>query len=885
MSDGNAPKKQELPASRRNVEEARPRPNARWVCGYQSLGMACMEGPDEKGVCCQLKQSRSEANLSGDNCEQNCSCAHQCELACLRGAPELPSHESLGPCTPRKTTWFSRQALALNAAILTGGCLLLCMALPSKEAIFVPGGLSSKHSQILGNRLASERCSMCHPTSQHELAGLSQDELCMNCHQSHMPDAQLRSAHDLNEKQLIRLVANTASKFVSLEQAGHEQGSPTRCASCHIEHHGEDHQLQSISDQRCQACHQTQFESLADGHPSFDDFPYRTERRVKFNHSAHAKKHFGQKNEQFDCRKCHVDFGKSSIAGGSVFRSLGFEQACASCHDASIQSAATNGWAFLQLPSVEPEDVADATRGLSNWPPGAQFGYEGEVSLPMRILLASDTDAASAFTQLTRTDKLTDIPTSSEQRSDATRRIARATQRLVDDIARGGQKAWRSRLEAALSASLQRVPNEHEQSLIEELCSGVPPDLFRTIQRSWFSSTAVLATNTASPTHSIVPTVKATMVSGASPQQNPRHAINSPTFPGSQFLITQQPADLHVEPRDSDRILSGITDALINGGELTAEPSTVRSSPSTPTRNIRHSTGEDRSVNDPPLGSEDELLLGETTTTNDSLLAEDDLGGNALLGDDLLGNGGEEELLSDGLLENDLDGSSDLLSGSSTLGGASQAEAGPIKLTKLRGSEHVVSGGWYLDEELYIVRYMPRGHGDRTIAAWTEFAAILNRTEEASSQVVPNHALDADSLLRNCSDCHRLGTRSDTSQLFGNWMSNRPMSDAKPFTKFDHTPHLTLPAVSDCRYCHVLNSNWPGGEDTLNAQLNRSGQLVSFHGKDNSVAVNDEHEFSTEFASMKLEQCAACHRKGAASDGCTTCHNYHVGTQGFQWSH
>jgi hypothetical protein len=39
-----------------------------------------------------------------------------------------------------------------------------------------------------------------------------------------------------------------------------------------------------------------------------------------------------------------------------------------------------------------------------------------------------------------------------------------------------------------------------------------------------------------------------------------------------------------------------------------------------------------------------------------------------------------------------------------------------------------------------------------------------------------------------------------------------------------------------------------------------------------------------EFAAMSRGQCAACHRPGAADDGCTQCHNYHVGQAGLAHS-
>ena len=130
----------------RDVTRPRPNPNAKWLCGYEASGLACSEGPSEQGVCCQLRREPSAAGQPEGcpqmTCERECSAADGCELAGLRRQPQLPSHHELGPCVPRKAAWFSRQVLALNVAILVAGLLLLCMAFPQREAVYVPGGLS-----------------------------------------------------------------------------------------------------------------------------------------------------------------------------------------------------------------------------------------------------------------------------------------------------------------------------------------------------------------------------------------------------------------------------------------------------------------------------------------------------------------------------------------------------------------------------------------------------------------------------------------------------------------------------------------------------------------------------------------------------------------------
>ena len=123
-----------------DVTTPRPNPNARWTCGYLHLGMSCTEGPTENGVCCQLNRAKESATegCNPQSCDHACGSQGECQQTQSKLHEEMQTLQALGPCVPLRTSWFSRQTLALNAAILAGGLLLLAMALPQREATFVP---------------------------------------------------------------------------------------------------------------------------------------------------------------------------------------------------------------------------------------------------------------------------------------------------------------------------------------------------------------------------------------------------------------------------------------------------------------------------------------------------------------------------------------------------------------------------------------------------------------------------------------------------------------------------------------------------------------------------------------------------------------------------
>ncbi len=680
----------------------------------------------------------------------------------------------------------------------------------------------------------------------------------MKCHASHLPDAVLQSPHDLSVENLnliSHLPRKSPNAYAALGDTQHHAtvqqhaavsgpskvpGQSTRCAICHIEHHGADSHINTITDARCQACHQTRFASLEAGHPQFAGYPYRTERRIQFNHQTHLEKHFAAKNELFECSRCHVDQSRGGNIG-SVFRSVGFENACASCHAEPIRSSLVNGWALLQLPTILPSDAENPQFGLMDWPPSARFDYDGEIGIAARLLLEADDDARvhEALSALPASGKLSEIAGGDQPQR--VRVLALAFRRLIADVARDGQAAWQARLLKVLETRLQRAPSEYELRLVRRLSAGLPPDLFRQMELQWFTPANSLA--------------------GLKPELD-----LSPKIGGSARPMRLASGAIQgVQPDDDDNLL---------GDEAQVGTDQDSRSQDSLDQDSRSQDLLDQDLLDQDLLDQD--LLDQDLLGGD-LLGGDLLGGD-LLGGDLLGGVQDEDLLSSAL--EPLEDSSD--------SGKKEQFVG------IRGASHVAEGGWYLDERLLAVRYQPTGHADETLAAWAEFVALLDRQShppiwspglaEAPTSPIPG----------GCADCHLLGQDDSPKRQWSNWRSIVRPDTIRLFTKFDHTPHLTLPALADCNYCHTLQLTETEIQPTPQLQASeRVAQGEGFMGvtsvgfptsrADGSSDV--EQHSRLEFAPMLLTQCAACHRPGGANDGCTQCHNYHVGQAGIQWSH
>lgn len=764
----------------RDVTRPRPNPLQPYHCGHAEPFAFCPTGPTAEGQCCKLPPG----NCDQADSDHTCSSFRQASAA----DPSLPGLENrcqLPTCTPTRSYWHWRTKLALNLAILASGILLACISLPNHERFFVAGELSRSHSQILENTLVSDRCSLCHPTAHGSSVGQTQQQLCMNCHNSHMPDALVGNPHDLTSQQFNSLISfRNASSDRQLQQPA--ERSATQCASCHIEHHGSDRDLKAMADTRCQACHQQKFASFSSNHPEFRSFPYDTTRRIAFDHAAHAEKYFNQKNSDFDCKQCHeVDSAKRSHIG----RTASFEKACASCHAQPLYASSADGWAILQLPSLNAADVALGGPPLANWPIAALYGYDGKISLPMRLLLSGDTDVAAALHQFAQGD-LSQVQPGNPAQQAAARTVAIAVRQLLRDSAELGQEAWKQRLTLVASGALDRGLSEAEAQLVRSMVTGLPPDLFRQIEHVWFGSG-----------------------SGITNRRQPRLSAN---LVKTQDLLIDE--DSKASTESAEELLRGSSTQ-----DIMSKPS---SKPNNAPGTLNTDDDGDMSV--------DELFSLPAAKPN----------------------------------------------GSNRSKASKVDQSGGMRIT----TKSIGEGGWYLDSQLLTLKYMPQGHADPVVAAWIQFAALIDSARQPASSV-PTESADlkawhwtdwkpGSEAVGGCTECHLLPDYDSHELTMNDWRCETKTT-IKPFTKFNHKPHITLAVTADCKHCHQLNQSLESRYAEVIKSLAEQSQRLVHHQA-------AQRHFRCEFKPMEKSQCNACHREGGASEACTQCHNYHIGSSGLE---
>lgn len=745
------------------------------------------------------------------------------------------------PCKPIRTLhWWNR--------IIRIGFALLCLILVSfawgnisTRRIVTPGPLSVSHAQLLvaksgdaGPKLAidaNNRCSACHPgldaqdsnesavhlAAQDQIT-ITQSQLCLNCHKETMPDAQFGSPHDLTGtalEQLVQRENREDGKSLFARLVGHRpiawESRSTECGQCHREHQGASHDLQSMTSERCQACHQKAFESFSNGHPEFQNYPAGADRRIAFDHKRHQDLHYTKKSADFDCKSCHVQSDQVG-AVGQVFRSLPFETACASCHAEPTKSAVQDGLIVIQLPSVNRKRLSEAGLDIGEWPEQASQINDGTIPLPMRWLLQAEHGGDLLLNSLPPSGRLSEVDMTNPSQRQALANLIGATKNLMGKLANQGQPGFRESIEKLVAIPSASTANSvassitgsfpgksNQQQWLDQFASGIPPDMFRAAMSEWF-----------------VPSLRAQPVTTTPWPNNGLGSTNSD--------LPSKAASEAAKVWLSSQIQSSDDDLLV-----------------APSKNSGAS-GED-------------LLQG------DSLLDGNLLDGNS----------------QNGALPN--------LDISSNAGTSSNPAFRDTKAW-----DQLSYGGWMIDRQRMAVVYVPKGHADPWLSRWIELEKIKN----------PNvDSVNASGFMgQQCKSCHLLGDflqasnkpamhaesknsgknwqvafqqvnasqpveeqlRSENvkalfESLQGSqcWRGERRAANASPITKFDHTPHLSLPSINDCRSCHLLT------------------------GSDRIGGTDNDKQHTHEFMPMQKAQCSSCHTANAAGESCTQCHNYHVG--------
>ena len=345
------------------------RPNQEWVCGHAADGAACSLGPDGNGQCHTVAECSPRFDAADRR--YRCGRAPQHGGACDEGpGPDGSCCHTITKCQPTRSLTARRRMTVRWVLVISIGLLLLGASGEFGARFVLSGDLTFEHGDVAD-------CGGCHGMEKHgpiewlvgamqPESGLGDSERCLECHRlgegallAHsLPKGRLSRDDELGDERdppLLLSMARLAGPPPAADQ-------PLACSRCHQEHNGRHFNLTAMSNQRCQACHADQFASFADGHPTFEGYPYRRRPRIAFHHASHIGKHFKKNTEisaPTSCTGCH-----EPDSSGRAMLVKPFDQSCSACHLSQIQGegrAGDKGYAMLGLPGFDVQ-----TPGIMN---------------------------------------------------------------------------------------------------------------------------------------------------------------------------------------------------------------------------------------------------------------------------------------------------------------------------------------------------------------------------------------------------------------------------------------------------------------------------------------------------------------------------------------
>ena len=466
------------------------RPYSNWVCGRLAEGCPCQIGPDASGRC----RGGTECQPICRDKRWFCTRSELAGAACAEGPnPDGSCCRQVPLCRPVRGWRNQLRTTSRWAAALTIGILLLLLGGSSRTAFINPGELTFQHSRI-------GSCAGCHTSfaksafSWPRLAftksfEVAESQTCLTCHAlgddafnpHNMPveglEAMTKRAGKRTSENLP-LVLKVSQVLITPK---YEADGALPCAVCHQEHNGQTASLTKISNQTCMTCHVSAFNSLASGHPKFDNYPFKRRTRINFDHTKHFQTNFHDKNIDQSavpslCISCH-----QSDTQGSTMQVRKFEQVCAACHADQIEGvarASAKGIQIYSVPGLDVESMMDKDIAIGFWP----VDSENEVTPFMDIFLAGDADYVEARNILKDTNLL-DLTDASEEVLVAVEKLVWAIKEFYLDLTVKGVAGLKLRLEAALGRKISQSEFSHLTGLL-------PVDSIRLAQRQWFPGLA-----------------------------------------------------------------------------------------------------------------------------------------------------------------------------------------------------------------------------------------------------------------------------------------------------------------------------------------------------------------------------------------------------------
>lgn len=791
--------------------------------------------------------------------------------------------------------------------------------------VIAPGPLSSPHAERLAHH-GNDRCASCHPQAHQSLGqwiggmfrdssndkSTTQTDLCLSCHQRDMSHEHSLLAHNVapaelaaRSEEVARAASstNTAIRQVSgamLFGKSLKNGQPIACATCHREHHGQEIDMKAMTNQQCQSCHGQTFHSFELDHPEFKSWPNIAPQGIRFDHSTHHFKHFPQGNRPFECAQCHRDDKQ-----GNVQLLVGFDQACATCHQGPIDLSAERGLALLRLPSLDVPGLQAAQQEIGQWPVELSQGFDGRLSPFSELLLRADPEAAAGLNVLGVGFDFLDLDPADREQAQAAAQIAWGIKRLIADLSLRGNEALRQRLQIVLQqpiddARLARLAQNFSPTLAQDSGRLWFPQLWNEVKPEQVSPVAVLRSDL--------------QANSLPPETNPSRLVIPHDLLAriieSERATQDRPQEILIEnPLAGAYGSAGAnsTPAAQGSANQIAKQSTQSPAP-TPTQFGPASNNQANaavSKGTPATGglvtntSQDHTGGNQAATGG---LANDDPN---LLAPNPLANYGSE---GSGAANRDVpvpnssanvtgveQGNSGEVRGQDPVAAIgperplpSQAEGSEVAKLPSNAVQHKLVG-WIRNEAGFSVDYHLQGHADLWLKEWIDL--LIQRQSSGESPEWVTFALGeiaAPDKPGNCLQCHGDQTGA-VATASANWTGKYRDPSLKGWTKFNHRPHTLLPGLSDCRSCHQLRET-PAGQGGAEAEIAKIGgqtatvALVGFAKPSVETDTPDGKELPpaipshrSDFHSLTKSQCASCHQAGSTSNSCTTCHNYHIG--------
>ncbi|MEZ6106044.1 MAG: hypothetical protein R3B96_08030 [Pirellulaceae bacterium] len=696
------------------------------------------------------------------------------------------------------------------------------------------------------------------------------------------------------------------------------------CVTCHREHRSGE-SLSSITNQQCQVCHANTFHSFEIDHPEFTSLAIPVERRIAFSHQAHELKHFAEKGAAYSCQQCH-----EAEPTRQAMRLKPFEQACADCHQSTIDVASLDGWRFLSLPGIDINAMQSAGLDGGDWPTEMSDLFDGELSATTLLLLSGDPAALAAIESLGGEVDFSMLDDGDPSELAAANEIVWGLKRLIWELASGDEVALGARLErAGARDSLERrvwlakLPS----SQLEELAAVWLPDLefeLKQIERTPSgiartnrpviapaNDSSISAPHVASPSPNAVLPVRAVSLAIGADQEllaeNPLRGLREPAVeaPMREAADGESQRIEPEEPRNEEPAPS----VTPSPTELPAEPARgggTRGSEIMPAaRRFPLANPAGQPLADNPLK---ELLPRDPLASND---ANSTTQSPANVPDSNTTDSSFEPRESEpttvsGASGNDSAGTTD--TDSSSMLGADEEEGGDTNISGQLAREdgQVLPWrftperrvGWVRDDERWTLTYYPAGHDDAVLTALYSFvigAGQGPRDPRASLDVaqvwkLDDATLDSDPLI---------------VQLVA-WQEAEEQQRSLPVGSLARlAAELAEPvAVGACAKCHAVTTvdhhsqvAWHGYRRDVNhsrfTRFSHGPHLTHADLRDcrtchalnhaatamdaNTVGAERPDTHRSEFLALTRQDCAKCHRSGVASNDCTTCHQYHVG--------